>query len=139
MTPSGGTISNLNYTQGAAGSTYYVTVTANAVTGYTQSIPSGQSNHADTSQVDAPSNLRANGSGSGLDVTFTSSGSGVASDTLVYCTNSYTSGCTGPIAATPSGTQINGLTNHHPYYVTVTAVGSTGYLSDTAEVQGTAS
>ncbi len=51
---SGGLITGLNYTQGAAGSTYYVQVTATASTGYLAATSSPSGHQAATSQVKPP-------------------------------------------------------------------------------------
>ena len=55
---SGGQITGLSYSAGAAGTSYYVTVTANASAGFLASSPSAVSGaHADTSVLNAPTNL----------------------------------------------------------------------------------
>jgi hypothetical protein len=128
---SGSQITTLAYTQGSAGTQYYVTVTANASAGYLAS--SAQVGpQADTSQVDSPTitsvtSGTSTASGS-LTVNFTNSlGSGVSSYTATACT-SIGSGCSTTVAIT-SGAQITGLTPGTGYYVTVNAVATTGYVA----------
>jgi hypothetical protein len=128
---SGSQITGLAYTQGNAGTQYYVTVTANSSTGYLAS-STQVGPQADTSQVDSPTITSITGgtsttSGS-LTVNFTNSGgSGVTSYTAAACTTSG-NGCGTAVAITTGG-QLTGLTPGTPYYVQVTAVASTGYVS----------
>ena len=52
---SGSTLSGLAYVQGSTGTSYFVTSTANATSGYAASAPSAVGGpHADTSQLNAP-------------------------------------------------------------------------------------
>jgi type II secretory pathway pseudopilin PulG len=131
---SGSQITGLAFTQGSAGTPYYVTVTANASPGYLAS--SAQVGpQADTSQVDSPTITSVTSgtsttSGS-LTVNFTNSlGSGVSSYTAAACTSS--GGPCGTAVAITTGSQITGLTAGSPYYVQLTALGSTGYASSAA-------
>jgi hypothetical protein len=130
---SGSQITGLAYTPGAAGTSYYVTVTANASTGYLAS--SAQVGpQADMSQVESPTittitSGTSTTSGS-LTVNFTNSGgSGVSSYTGEACTGTNLSGTCSTVQAITTGSQITGLTPGTKYYVTVNAVGSTGYAS----------
>lgn len=138
---SGGQFTGLHFSAGQAGTPYYVTVTANAVTGYTQSPPSSTSTpHPDTSQVNAPINVIAGSGGSSgqLTVSFTTpAGSGLASDSVQYCT-SPGGGCN-TVNNFTSGSHINNLNRHGRYYVTVIAQPQAGYVSASSnQVSGNA-
>src|SRR5487761_2310768 len=129
------------YTAGNTTVLYWVTITANASTGYLVSATTTPVSHLDYGQVAAPgpATVVTGSGGTGrLKVTFTaSSGVAPASYTVVACTNfSMTSGC---VTATnfTSGNQITGLTSGTFYYVQVTAVGPAGYLSTKGSVTAT--
>ena len=133
---SGGLLTSLTFTPGAAGNSYYVQVTATASSGYlaATSTPSGP--QAATSQVKAPTAIAVTSgtsttSGS-LTVNFTApTGLGLSGTyTAAACTGSGT-GC-GTAVAITSGGQITGLTAGTSYYVQVTAVASTGYVANSA-------
>jgi hypothetical protein len=133
-----------NYTSGSqitgltAGTTYYVTITAVGPAGYASNVTAVSAGTKATTQLNAPGKpTLASGtsttSGS-LAVTFAASSNAAAGQTYtaLACTNvGMTSGCVGP-AAIATGGQITGLTAGTGYYVTVTAVASTGYLASSA-------
>jgi hypothetical protein len=128
---SGGDLIGLNYTPGSSGgpgTNYYVTVTANAVTGYTASPASARStsSQAATSQVNAPTNVTTNSNGgrNTLTVTFTrSTGATPASYTDTLCTDSGMSqNCQTIANAAYDGSTFTGLGHRSIYYVTVTAL-----------------
>jgi hypothetical protein len=136
-------LTGLNFTPGASGgpgTVYYVTVTANAVTGYTASPPSAHSasSQAATSEVNAPTNVNTNTSGGRdtLTVTFTrSTGATPASYTDTACTNpDMIQGCATAITnAASTGSTFNGLGHRTTYYVEVTALPpSNAYVSNTS-------
>jgi hypothetical protein len=79
-----------------------------------------------TVSVTKNSNLNAN-----LNLAFTAStGTAPASYTAVSCTNSaMTTGCVTETNVT-NGTVLTGLSANTKYYVEVTAIGPTGYVSD---------
>lgn len=138
---SGGNLTGLNYTPGSSGgpgTVYYVTVTANAVTGYTASPPSAHSasSQAATSQVNNPTNVNTNASGgrNTLTVTFTrSTGAVPASYTDTLCTDpGMVQGCATITNAASTGSTFSGLNNRTTYYATVTAISpSNAYVSNT--------
>ena len=135
---SGGQLTGLSATQGSAGTSYYVTVTAVASSYYLASTSAIAGPHAATSQVDAPTGLSITSSTStagAITVNFTDSG-GIApsSYTATACktdTAGVLSNCNAAVAIVPAG-QITGLTSGTSYYVEVTAVPPTGYVSATA-------
>jgi Fibronectin type III domain len=133
---SGSQITGLAYTQGSAGTQYYVTVTANASPGYLAS-STQVGPQADTSQVDSPTitsiTSGTSTTGGSLTVNFTNSlGSGVSSYTAAACTTS--GGSCGTAVAITTGGQLTGLTPGTAYFVQVTAVASagSGYVSSAA-------
>ncbi len=133
---SGGSITGLTFTPGAAGNSYYVQVTATASTGYLAATSAPYGPQAATSQVKAPTAIdvtsgTSTSSGS-LKVTFTApTGLGLSGTyTAAACTGLGT-GC-GTAVAITSGGQITGLTAGTSYYVQVTAGASTGYVSNSA-------
>ena len=135
---SGGNLTGLAYTQGSAGTNYWVTVTATASSGYLVSPASAVTGpHADTSQLNAPTAVAAVTPGNPkgrLQVNFTaSSGIAPASYTATACTNvGMTIGCVSQTNFT-SGSLITGLSTGTGYFVTVTAVPpSTAYLLATS-------
>ena len=136
---SSGCVTQTGYTSGAqitgltAGTPYYVTITANPPTGYLSATTTEAGPASATIQLTAPTAVTlGNGSSAGgITVNFT--GSSNAAGGQVYkataCTNNtMTSGCVGPTTIT-SGSQLTGLTGGTPYYVTVSASASTGYLA----------
>jgi trimeric autotransporter adhesin len=137
---SGGQITGLAWVQGSAGTPYYVTITAQASTGYLFSTSNDVGPQNATSQVNAPTNVAATASATAtgaLTVTFTAStGTAPSSYSATACTNAgMTSGCVGPSAIT-SGGQITGLTPGTGYYVEVTANPPAGYVSATSTAVG---
>jgi hypothetical protein len=132
---SGGQITGLTATQGSAGTSYYVTITATASTGYLTSTSTVSSSQNATSQVNAPTNVSVSpGTTSGsISVTFPNSAGTVPSSyTAQVCSGSGT-GC-GAGQASISGGQITGLTQGTSYYVTITANAPAGYIA--ASVNG---
>jgi hypothetical protein len=137
---SGGDLTGLNFTPGSSGgpgTVYYVTVTANAVTGYTASAPSAHSasSQAATSQVNAPTNVQTNTNGgrNTLTVTFTASTGAVpASYTDELCTDQgMLQNCQTIANAKSTGSTYSGLGHRSTYYVTVTALPpSNAYVSN---------
>jgi len=129
---SGGQVNGL--TQGAG---YYVTVAAVASPGYLASaVSTFIGPHSSTIQLNAPTNVRLGYGtvGGSISVNFTASSNAPAGQTYSAkaCTdNAMSVGCVGTGAIT-SGGQITGLTGGTNYYVTVTAVASTGYLASPA-------
>jgi hypothetical protein len=136
---SGGQFTLLGYTQGSAGTAYYVTVTATASAGYLSATSAQAGPQADTSQVNAPTSVNAQSStttAGSIFVTYTAStGTAPGSYTLTYCTNSLmTTGCA-TVTNYASGTAVTGLTAGTTYYVEVTAVApSSAYVSATSSV-----
>ncbi len=136
---SGGTVANLPYTQGTAGSKYYVEVTSNASAAYVASAPSAQVSHAETSQVNAPGTpTSSTGTTRGsIVVTFAASGGITPSSyTALACVNSNMTGCAAAQTIT-SGGQYTGLNSGTTYYVEVTAIGPTGYTNSAPTVSTT--
>jgi hypothetical protein len=136
---SGGDFTGLNFTPGSSGgpgTVYYVTVTANAVTGYTASAPSAHSasSQAATSRVNAPTNVGTNTGGgrNTLTVTFNRSiGAVPASYTVTLC-DSNMQNCVNFYNAQYTGSTFTGLGHRSTYYVTVTALPpSNAYVSNT--------
>jgi len=136
---SGSQFSNLPFTPGTVGTTYYIQVTANGSSGYLVSPVSGQASHAEESQIGAPgaptavSSTTATGT---IVVSFAnSSGPAPSSYTAVACTNI---GMNNPGCVTAnnytSGAPFGGLTPGTQYYVQITAVGPTGYANDNSAV-----
>jgi hypothetical protein len=116
------------------GTSYYVTVTANASTGYLAAASSASAAHADTSALNAPTitNVTNGSSGSNyrLTVTFTApSGHAPSSYSAEACTDSaMTLQCSAVITSFTSGSMITGLTHGRSYYVEILAVPPTGYI-----------
>ena len=137
---SGGQITGLSYTAGRAGTTYYVTVSANASSGFLASAASSPSvSHADTSVLNPPTNLTVASSTTtvgAVKVSFSAS-SGTApavpsSYTATACTDAaMTQNCVTQTSYT-SGSQFTGLTAGTGYYVMITAVAPTGFVDATA-------
>jgi hypothetical protein len=139
---SGGNVTGLNYSQGSAGSSYYVTATAQASPGYLASGTSGYGGPQNaTSQLNAPTNLTVTPSSTtagAITATFTaSSGAAPASYTATVCTDAaMTQNCVTQANYT-SGAQLTGLTQGSSYYVTITAVpSSAAYVSATTAAVG---
>jgi predicted secreted protein len=134
---SGGTITGLTYVAGSAGTTYYVEVTAVASSGYLVSAPSGQTSHADTSQIGPPGTPTVASSittAGAVTATFTASTPAASSYTAVACTNAgMTNGCVTQAAYT-SGSQITGLSQGANYWVQITANPPAGYVSNVSAV-----
>src|ERR1019366_2416496 len=87
---SGTNLTGLPFAAGSAGTSYFVTVTANAAAGSLVSpTTSAAGPQAATSQLNAPTSVTAAGSGfNGIKVTFTAStGTAPASYTAIACTN----------------------------------------------------
>jgi hypothetical protein len=139
---SGSNFTGLSYQTGIAGSTYYFTVTANSSTGYLASASTAVASQAETSELEAPGTPTvATGTGTGnVTATFSSSG-GIApsSYTATACNNVQMTGtgtgntCTSQTHYT-SGSQITGLSQNTYYYVQITAVPPTGYVSNVSAV-----
>jgi hypothetical protein len=138
---SGGQITGLVAAPGSAGTPYFVTVSANASSGYLASPASTVSaSQAAISIFIAPTGVTlAYGTTAGsLTVTFTgSTGTAPTSYSATACTNNtMTTGCvTNPSIV--SGGQITGLaytagSAGTPYFVTVSANASSGYLASPA-------
>ena len=139
---SGSNLTGLAYTAGSAGTSYFVTVTANALAGYLVSAAtSAVGPQAAISQLNAPTSLSTASSATtagAITATFTAStGTAPSSYTATICTNAaMTAGCT-TLANYTSGTQITGLTPGTGYYVTITAnSSSSAYLAATTAAQG---
>jgi hypothetical protein len=129
---SGGQFTGLAHTQGSAGTSYYVTVTATASAGYLSATSAQAGPQADTSQVNAPTGVAVTPStttAGDVVVTFTaSSGTAPSSYSGAICTGSGT-GCGTAQTVVATGTTFAGLTPGTSYYVQITANPPTGYLS----------
>ena len=137
---SGSDLTGLNFTQGSVGTNYFVTVQANATSGYLASAATATVSHAETSLIGTPSvtgGTTPNGAGGRITISYAgSSGTAPSSYTLLACTNTgMTTGCH-TYATFVSGTTVTGLTSLATYYVTITAVAPTGYLNSTSAVAG---
>ena len=136
---SGANLTGLASVQGSAGTAYYVTVTANASTGYLASAPSTTAGPQNaTSQVNPPGTpvvASSTTTAGAVTATFSApTGVAPASYTAVACTNAaMTTGCVTHANYT-SGAQLTGLTQGTGYYVQITANGATGFLSATSAV-----
>jgi hypothetical protein len=133
---SGSNLTGLAYTAGSAGTSYYVTVTANASSGYLVSLATSAAGpQADTSQLTAPTGVTAAGSGANsIKITFTAStGTAPSSYTAIVCTNAgMTSGCVTTNNYTSDST-IGGLGFFATYYGEITANSSSAaYLPATS-------
>ncbi len=139
----GNDITGLSASPGAAGTTYYVQITANASPGYLASSPSVTANHDDTGLIGAVTNITPTPSHDEITVTF-SAPTGTApplsnsSYTIVICTNENL--VTGALSGTcfthtgvGSGNQFTGLTTGQRYYVQVTSIAPVGYVNNSAE------
>jgi hypothetical protein len=134
---SGSSVTNSNYTAGSTTATYYVEVTANASTGYAASSPSNPPvSHLEMGQVAAPGTPTGTTfSTTVITIRFNNStGVAPASYTAMACTDlAMTLNCVTHNNYT-SNAQFTGLTANANYYVQITAVGPTGYLSNTSPV-----
>jgi len=140
---SGSNLTGLTFTQGSAGTSYFVTVTASASNGYLTVTSSTSASHADTSQVNAPTGVTSvagsNGHGKTV-VNFTAStGAAPSSYTCnVFANNSGSIGALLNLGGTPctpgSNTTISGLgtTGTNDIWVEVVANPPTGYVSATS-------
>ncbi|HUD69351.1 MAG TPA: hypothetical protein VMQ40_03835, partial [Acidimicrobiales bacterium] len=131
----GNDYTGLAYTQGSAGPTYFVTITANASSGYFASSATSVASHADTSKLNAPgipTSVTSLSTGNAIIVTFVNSvGTAPASYTATACTNSpLTNGCVS--GAITSGGTMSGLVGGQSYYVAITANPPAGYVSATS-------
>jgi hypothetical protein len=139
---SGGQITGLNFSSGQPGTLYFVTVSANAISTYIASVPSGVSaSHADTSTLNNPTNLSLASSTTtvgAVTATFTPpSNTAPTSYSATACTDQLmTLNCVTQSSYT-SGTQFTGLTPGTNYYVVITANAPSGYLSSNVESAGT--
>ena len=137
---SGANLTGLVYAQGNPGTAYYVTVTANATTGYLPSSPSTTAGPQNaTSQIGAPGTPTVASSttvAGAITATFAASaGTAPSSYTAKACTNTaMTANCLTQ-SNYVSGAQIFPLTEGAAYYVTITAVPpSAAYVSATSAV-----
>ena len=134
---SGSNLTGLAYSRGSAGTSYFVTVTANASVGYLASAASSVAGpQAATSQVNAPGTPTVASSSTtagAITATFTAStGTAPSSYTAVACTNAgMTTGCV-PQTSYTSGAQLTGLVQGTGYFVQITAVPPAGYVSATS-------
>jgi hypothetical protein len=132
---SGGQITGLVFAAGVVGTSYYVTVSANASAGYLASAASAVSAaHADTSILNAPTALVATTiSTTQIRATFTApTGVVPTSYTGKACTDlAMTLNCVSVTAFT-SGSSITPLISTNNYYVQITAIG-VGYVSSAVE------
>ncbi len=140
---SGSDLTGLANTLGQAGTTYYVTVTANASTGYLVSGPSTQASHPDTVQLASPTQVSANfGTVAGsLAVNFNGA-SPVPSQTYTVntCTDPGMSVACVSVGSYTSGANVTGLSYSVGsvgtlYYATVSENGSPGYLASAPSTQ----
>jgi len=126
-----------------AGTAYWVTVTAEASTGYIASAASTAGTGTATTQLNAPTAVAATPtttSGS-MSVSWTASSNAIAGQT--YSVKVYSdAGLTTQVGATSTGKTspfvVTGLTLGTAYWYTVTAEASTGYLASAASTAGTA-
>ncbi len=135
----GSNLAGLTYAVGSPGTNYYVTVTANASSGYLVSPASSQVSQVDTSQLAAPSAV-AVGYGTSVDsisVTFTPPATVAAGQTytLKACTNGGMNANCVTNANFTSGSNLTNL-NQVPagtpgttYYVQVTSNASAAYVA----------
>ncbi len=134
----GSDLTGLAFTPGVAGTTYYVTITANNASGFLASTPSSQATQADTSQLLAPgtpSVATSTTTANAVVATFTApSGQAPASYTAKACTTSaMNSGCVSQTNYT-SGTALTGLVAGSSYWVSITAVAPSGFTNSISGV-----
>jgi|GEM_PF-552494 len=125
-----------------AGSTYYVTVSADASTGYAASAASSAGSGLATVQLSAPTGATVvAGPASGqIIVTFTApvnAAPGQLYTVMVYSNNTLTTQVGAARTGLTSGSVITGLTTGTAYWVTVIAQASSGYLVSAASASGT--
>jgi hypothetical protein len=135
---SGANLTGLAYAAGSPGTSYYVTVSAAASSGYLAATTAAVGPQAAMSQLSspgAPSVASSSTTAGAVTVTFAApSGTAPASYTVTVCTNAaMTSGCTS-VASYTSGGQVPGLTQGTAYYAQVAAVPPAGYLASTSTV-----
>ena len=135
---SGVTLGGLAYARGVAGPIYFVQVRANPTVGHLGSAYSVIGSHADTSALSIPSVVGASSPVTGrIKVVFkTGGGAAATSFTVRACQNAaMTLDCT-RVAHFTDGGDVTGLPSGRRYYVTVTAVPPTGFVSATSSVRG---
>ncbi len=120
------------------GTTYYVTITAKASSGYLVSTSSVLSGVKATIALAAPS-ISSTSSGSTGTASISYVGASNAPSGQTYAANVCTSstmtlGCS-TVSSYVSGATITGLTSGTTYYLTITANGSSGYLAATSSVK----
>jgi hypothetical protein len=129
---SGSNLTNLPFTQGKVGTTYWVEVSANGASAYAASAFSASSNHAEMSEIGQPGNptlSRPFGTTKGIVATFgNSSGTAPSSYTASFC-NTATLICVTAPNYISGTTYDTGITSGATYTVQITAVGPTGYLN----------
>jgi type II secretory pathway pseudopilin PulG len=139
---SGGQIIGLAYVAGSAGTSYHVTVSANASSGFLASAASAVSgSHAATSVLNAPTNLNLASStttAGAVTATFTApANTAPSSYSATACTDVAMSLNCVTLASYLSGGQFSGLTPGTNYYVVITANGPSGFLNSSVESAGT--
>jgi hypothetical protein len=130
---SGGQITGLAYVAGSAGTSYFVTVSANASGGYLASAASTVTATAQpaTSMLNVPTSLTLTHiNNASIRANYTApTGTAPSSYTALVCTNAgLTTGCLAPITGYTSGATINGVASPTNYYVQITAIAA-GYIS----------
>jgi hypothetical protein len=135
-----GQITGLTAVQGSVGTSYYVEITATASTGYLASTSTQAGPQAAMSQVNAPTNVTVTPStttAGAVIITFANStGTTPTSYSATVCNGAGMTGTCTTHTTYTSGSQITGLIAGTGYYVTVTAVPPTGYISATSSIIG---
>jgi hypothetical protein len=139
-----GCVSVNSFTSGAqvagltAGTTYYITIGANASTAYLAATSGVTSGVKATTTLVAPSiSSTSSGAAGTASINYNGSSNAPSGQTYVatLCTSStMTSGCR-TVSLYASGATITGLTSGTTYYVTIGANASTGYLAATSSVR----
>ena len=137
---SGSDLTGLAFAQGAAGTSYYVTVTANGSAGYlVSSVSAAAGPQTATSQPQRAGHpdgrdLHDDRRGA-ITATFTAAtGTAPASYSATACTNAaMTTGCVTQAGYT-SGAQLTGLVGGTSYFVQITAVPPAGYVANASSV-----